>query len=213
MSLHSMTWSPTRRYSAVAVFSQDLERVVLIHKLKPAWQAGKANFPGGKVEDQDWADVRTADGVRRACDAPVAYRRCAARELQEETDLVVDASSLTLFCTLRFRSREGDDAECQFFCCRGDVEAARTIEQERVFIDASDSIQQGYDAIYDTFRNEDSTKTAPTQTKECPYLAACINIPSMSNLPWLTAMAKQMLRGDGSDSTPPFVVYEAGTLS
>ncbi len=209
-----MTWSPTRRYSAVAVFSQDLERVVLIHKLRPAWQTGKANFPGGKVELKDWPmpDHSLDESPDYFGAVEDAYRRCAARELQEETGLVVPASSLTLFCTLRFRSREGDAAECQFFCCRGDVEAARTIEQERVFIDASDSIQQGYDAIYDTFRNEDSTKTAPTQTKECPYLAACINIPSMSNLPWLTAMARQMLRGDGSDSTPPFVVYEAGTL-
>jgi len=54
MSIHNTTWSPRRRYSAVAVFSDDLERVVLIHKLKPAWQAGKANFPGGKVEAKDW---------------------------------------------------------------------------------------------------------------------------------------------------------------
>jgi len=88
-----MTWSPTRRYSAVAVFSQDLERVVLIHKLRPAWQAGKANFP----------------------------------------------------------------------CLRG-----------------------------------------PDRYVE---------LPTMSNLPWLTAMARQTLRGDGTDSTPPFGVYEAGTLS
>ena len=43
-------WFPKRRYSAVALFSQDLEHVLLIHKQKPAWQAGKANFPGGKVD-------------------------------------------------------------------------------------------------------------------------------------------------------------------
>lgn len=43
-----------RRYSAVALFSPNLDRVVLIHKLRPTWQAGKANFPGGKVEKGDW---------------------------------------------------------------------------------------------------------------------------------------------------------------
>ena len=42
------------RYSAIAVFDKDLDHVVLIEKQKPAWQAGKANFPGGKVELQDW---------------------------------------------------------------------------------------------------------------------------------------------------------------
>mgnify|MGYP000718169211 FL=1 len=48
-----MSFNPKRRYSAVAVFSDDLERVVLIHKLRPNWQAGKANLPGGKVELSD----------------------------------------------------------------------------------------------------------------------------------------------------------------
>ncbi len=43
------------RYSAIAIFDKDLDRVVLIEKQKPAWQAGKANFPGGKVETVDYA--------------------------------------------------------------------------------------------------------------------------------------------------------------
>lgn len=201
-----MTFTPTRRYSAVAVFSEDLERIVLIHKLRPAWQAGKANFPSGKVEDKD--------DQFEPCDKDYwfkIHRRCAVRELAEETDLVVAASSLKLFCTLRFRDADsGDDSECQFFCCVGDVEAARTMETERVFVDASASIQQGYEATYDTFRNSKGRvelKTSPTQTAECPYLGDVVNIPTMSNLPWLTAMARQTLRGSGA---PPFVVYEAG---
>lgn len=207
MSIHNTTWSPRRRYSAVAVFSDDLERVVLIHKLKPAWQAGKANFPGGKVESKD----EPYGGV--GPDAyNIAYRRCAVRELTEETGLVVPIAALTLFCTLRFRSREGDDAECQFFCCIGDVEVARTMESERVFVDESSSIQQGYHATYCTYRDAESTKTSEIPTKECCYLADDASIPTMSNLPWLTAMARQTLRGDGSDSTPRFVVYEAGAL-
>jgi len=195
-----MTWSPTRRYSAVAVFSQDLERVVLIHKLRPAWQAGKANFPGGKVENQDWE----FDWIPRPCDLTPekitsCHRRCAARELQEETGLVVDASSLTLFCTLRFRSHEGDDAECQFFTtkllCRGrDLDDhVKTVEEEEIFCNWVDDILSGTACL----RGPDRY----------------VELPTMSNLPWLTAMARQTLRGDGTDSTPPFVVYEAGTLS
>jgi 8-oxo-dGTP pyrophosphatase MutT (NUDIX family) len=181
-----VTWSPRRRYSAVAVFSDDLERVVLIHKLKPVWQAGKANFPGGKVEVKDWwPDVDHAK--LREFDVLDAHTKCAARELTEETGLVVPAASLTLFCTLRFRSREGDDAECQFFCCRSDVDSAKTMESERVFVTDADVVAMGHAVA-------------------CDFQV----IPTMSNLPWLTAMARQTLRGDGSDSTPPFVVYEAG---
>lgn len=209
-----MTWSPTRRYSAVAVFSQDLERVVLIHKLRPAWQAGKANFPGGKVENQDWE----FDWIPRPCDLTPekitsCHRRCAARELQEETGLVVDASSLTLFCTLRFRSHEGDDAECQFFCCRSDVYAAQTRESERIFVHDTDVVTSGSDVYHETYRSCGDLGdfiSSHTQTKECTIMGADVAVPTMSNLPWLTAMARQTLRGDSTDSTPPFVVYEAG---
>ena len=82
-----MSFSPKRRYSAVAVFSEDLERVVLIHKLRPNWQAGKANLPGGKVEaEQDYINANVEDWQgthEEACDE--VYRRCARRELREET--------------------------------------------------------------------------------------------------------------------------------
>lgn len=191
MSIHNTTWSPRRRYSAVAVFSDDLERVVLIHKLKPAWQAGKANFPGGKVEDSDWEALHGQDDYEAT-----AYRRCATRELTEETGLVVPVEALTLFCTLRFRSHEGDDAECRFFTtkllCKGrDLDDhVKTVEDEEIFCDWVDDMMSG------------------TACKR--GLARNVELPTMSNLPWLTAMARQTLRGDGSDSTPPFVVYEVG---
>lgn len=208
------TWSPRRRYSAVAVFSDDLERVVLIHKLKPAWQAGKANFPGGKVEaTKDYLDGFDPqyDDISHDVKCDLVYRRCAVREVAEETGLVLDIATMKLFCTLRFKSPDSDgDAECQFFCCVGDVDKVRTMESERVFVDESSSIQQGYHATYCTYRDAESTKTSEIPTKECCYLADDASIPTMSNLPWLTAMARQTLRDDGSDSTPPFVVYEAG---
>ncbi len=191
------SWSPRRRYSAVAVFSDDLERVVLIHKLKPAWQAGKANFPGGKVEEEDRR--RIVDSHLTYDSYDYAYRRCAARELTEETSLVVPVEAPTLFCTLRFRSREGDDAECQFFCCRGDVDTAKTMESERIFVAAVSTVLTGSARYVRRWQPKD--KAVDPQFTD---------LPTMSNLPWLTAMARQTLRGDGSDSTPPFVVYEAG---
>lgn len=175
-----MTFAPRRCYSAVAVLSPDLERIVLIHKLKPSWQVGKANLPGGKVEVQDYIDGETWEGTyEEACD--LVYRRCAARELAEETGLVVDAATLKPFCILRYKSREGDDAECRLYAVHGDVEAARTMEQEPVFIAHAPSVLNG----------------------KARY------IPTMPNLPWLVTMARQCLRGE-DEAAWPLTVYEAG---
>jgi 8-oxo-dGTP diphosphatase len=51
-------------------------KVVVIRKNRPAWQAGKLNFPGGKIE---------------AGETPV---QAAARELREETGIDVPETSL-----------------------------------------------------------------------------------------------------------------------
>ena len=151
-----------KRYSAVALFSPDLDRVVLIHKLHPAWQAGKANFPGG---------------------------HCAARELAEETGIVIAAESLTLFCTLRFNSPATDTsqpqpAECRFYCAIGDVDAAQTRESESIFVADVDDVLDG-------------------QVIDCN----AVTLPTMGNLPWLVAMARQRLRGD-VEWRPGYVVEE-----
>lgn len=222
-----MTWSPRRRYSAVAVFSEDLERVVLIHKLRPSWQAGKANFPSGEVVAKDALaglpqestffealtrhpeqlpetlsivdEILIKPGLQtNFTDVLIAraHLMCATRKLAEETGLVVAADALKLFCTLRFRDpATGEGGECQFFCCVGDVEAARTMETETVFVDDLTELWQG--EVSYTYRVEYGTKWRI--------------IPTLPNLPWLTAMARQTLRGESK--APPFVVYEAEAMS
>ncbi len=192
-----MSFSPKRRYSAVAVFSEDLERVVLIHKLRPDWQAGKANLPGGKVEaEQDYINANVEDWQgthEEACDE--VYRRCARRELREETGLDVAPTALQLFCRLRFESHEGDDAECCFFAARSDVDAARTMEAERVFVaDAAELIIKGRVRSY--LEGSDG-------------ILRLAGIPTMPNLPYLVAMARQCLRGEGTGAWP-LTIYENG---
>lgn len=188
--------STKRRYSAVAVFSDDLERIVLIHKLKPDWQAGKANLPGGKVEaEKDYinADVEDWQGTyEEACNE--VYRRCAVRELREETGLDVAAAALKLFCRLCFKTPEGDAAECCFFAARGDVDAARTVEAERVFVgEVAEVIAGGVSYHYWSDR---------AMSDECGI------IPTMPNLPYIVAMARQVLRGGAGTPRGGYVVEE-----
>ena len=163
------------RYSAIAIFDKDLDRVVLIEKQKPAWQAGKANFPGGKVELQDAAQE--------------AHLACAIRETTEETGLILDPSSVKHFATLRFTT-DGQPGECRFFCCIGDVDAATTREQERIFVDDVFSVMHGWASYFRDPRYRHFLDTMP-------------------NLPWLCAMARQRLR-DGYDGADVHVVEEVG---
>ncbi len=182
-----MSFNPKKRYSAVVVFSEDLERVVLIHKQKPDWQAGKANVPGGKVgENDDQYEPCQADYW------DLVHRHCATRELHEETGLDIAATALKLFCRLRFKTPEGDAAECCFYAVRGDVDAVRTMEEERVFVEEVDCVLGGY------AENNTQAKAAGSWW-----------LPTMPNLPYLVAMARQCLRGEGLGSWP-LTIHEAG---
>ena len=197
------------RYSAIAIFDKDLDRVVLIEKQKPVWQAGKANFPGGKVEARDapgaWysivgdchgLDSRPGDKwFTRTDDTAVAqaHLTCAIRETAEETGLILDPSTVKHFATLRFTT-DGQPGECRFFCCLGDVDAATTKEQERIFVDDVFSVMHG----------QVSYCTDDSNTPRYHFL------DTMPNLPWLCAMARQRLR-DGYDGADLHVV-ETGMI-
>jgi 8-oxo-dGTP diphosphatase len=59
-----------QRYTVGFIFNQTLDKVLLIHKLHPAWQKGKVNGIGGKIESGEDS------------------RDCIVREIQEETGLI-----------------------------------------------------------------------------------------------------------------------------
>lgn len=148
------------RYSGVVCLSEDLRRVVLLHKLKPDWQKGKANFPGGKVEDCDYDPMNDGgDGGRLSMF--LAQYRCAVREVREETSLGIGLP--TLFCVI-----EKPEAECYFFYHVGDIAEAKTMEAETVFADTVDNVLNGRTMRF------------------CPDNGT---LPTMPNLPWLLAMA------------------------
>lgn len=63
------------RYVVGFVFTPDRDRVVLIEKLRPAWQKGRLNGVGGKIE----AGETPLDAM--------------VREFEEETGVYIDPSS------------------------------------------------------------------------------------------------------------------------
>lgn len=64
------------------IFDSNLEQVLLVHKNKPAWQAGSVNGVGGKVEPGETAID------------------CMVRECQEETTLEIAAEHWKRFATI-----------------------------------------------------------------------------------------------------------------
>jgi 8-oxo-dGTP diphosphatase len=95
-------------YVAGFLFSPDYQQVVLIKKEKPAWQAGKLNAVGGKVE---------------LGETPVI---AMSREFEEEAGLKID--DWKSFCTL---SGEGYVVHF-FYSVSDDFKASKTCTHESV---------------------------------------------------------------------------------
>lgn len=100
------------RYVLGFAFSSDFEHVALIEKTRPAWQAGKFNGIGGKIEgSEDEADA-------------------IVREFAEETGLLIPKDRWKHFIDLR-----GVNFEVHCFVATTDsLEEVRTMEDEEVVI-------------------------------------------------------------------------------
>lgn len=98
------------RYVVGFVFNKDLTQVLLIHKNRPDWQAGKLNGPGGKIEAEE-------DGVT-----------AVVREIEEETGL---ATTHTDWCYVKTLD---DHNEVDIFACQysGEQSDASTMTDEEV---------------------------------------------------------------------------------
>lgn len=62
-----------KNYTLGFIFTSALDRVLLVHKINPEWQAGKVNGVGGKIEEGE---------------DPIT---CIVREVGEETGLITSA--------------------------------------------------------------------------------------------------------------------------
>lgn len=90
------------------LFSPDRARVLLIRKNRPAWQAGKLNGVGGKIESADAS--------------PLA---AMTREFREEAALEINDWQETLTLTAA-------EWHTHFYRAFGEVAAARAVTDERL---------------------------------------------------------------------------------
>jgi 8-oxo-dGTP diphosphatase len=93
------------------LFSEDLQRVALIRKNKPAWQAGRINDIGGKIEPSETAD------------------QAMHREFLEETG--VNESDWQPFLTLRDNQLRWS---LRFYRAFGDLSKVRSATDEEVIV-------------------------------------------------------------------------------
>lgn len=98
-------------------FDYALQNVVLIQKSKPAWQAGRLNGVGGKIE-----------GDETGLDAMV-------REFEEETGLLTERFEWKSYATI-----QGEDFRVFFYYSVGDISNVKTNETEPVVIVKIDDI-------------------------------------------------------------------------
>ena len=100
-----------RNYTLGFIFTPALDRVLLVHKMSPEWQAGKINGIGGKIEEGE---------------NPLA---CIVREVQEETGLVTNPDQWI------FLGEMGSDAwhmDVFTLMYSGDMGDAKSADKERV---------------------------------------------------------------------------------
>ena len=99
-----------QHYVCGFLFSADRAQVLLIRKRRPAWQAGKLNGVGGKIEPTD-----------------VAPLAAMTREFREEAALEINDWQEILTLT-------APDWHTHFYRSFGDVAAARAITDEQLEI-------------------------------------------------------------------------------
>ncbi len=102
-----------QKYTLGFIFNNTLDKVLLIHKLTPAWQNGKVNGPGGKVESDD-----NDDSIK-----------CIVREIKEETDLTT-APEKWLFVGRHYSPTF--DVDTFAYVYEGNIEDAKSMEAQQI---------------------------------------------------------------------------------
>jgi 8-oxo-dGTP diphosphatase len=114
LNASAMASSNVQQYVCGFLFSRDRTRVLLIRKRRPAWQAGKLNGLGGKIEPGETA----LEAMRR--------------EFREEAGVDVAEWQHVLTLSGADDAGSGRGWAGHFFRAFGDVDAARAITDEQL---------------------------------------------------------------------------------
>ena len=100
-----------KRYVVGLMFNYDFTKLVMIKKIRPDWQWGHLNGPGGQI-DKDETDMQAM-----------------LREFKEETGVKTKPQDWTRVCTLNF-----EHAEVVFFAGNNDTycDDAKTTTDEEI---------------------------------------------------------------------------------
>jgi ADP-ribose pyrophosphatase YjhB (NUDIX family) len=92
-------------YTIGAIFIDGLEQVLLINKLKPAWQAGLKNLPGGKKEPGE------------------NFEECISRKIMEECNLYIEPNRWMSIGTIM-----GEDYNCILLTAMITLDESRAVK-------------------------------------------------------------------------------------
>lgn len=105
-----------KKYVVGLVFDEHRNKVALIRKNRPAWQAGKLNGLGGKVEENE------------------SFLTAMIREFKEESGVETNEEDWKAFCDL-----QGEDFFIRLFASIQDLSKLKSVEDEQIeIVDISD---------------------------------------------------------------------------
>tara|TARA_Y100000310_G_C20333253_1_gene646252 strand:+ start:181 stop:612 length:432 start_codon:yes stop_codon:yes gene_type:complete len=100
-----------KKYSLGFIFTPSLDRVLLVHKLRPEWQEGKVNGIGGKREEgEDSAD-------------------CMVRETTEESGLITQKEDWVLLGEIQ---QPAGNVDVYALMYKGDLKDAKSAGDEKI---------------------------------------------------------------------------------
>lgn len=115
MSNETTTIAPIR-YVMGLMFNAGFQNVALIKKTKPAWQRGRFNGIGGKMED--------GEGPHEAM----------CREFEEEAAVKTSPDRWKMFLTMKGKNDDGAPFVVDCFCCRGPLNEIKSLTDEIIYM-------------------------------------------------------------------------------
>lgn len=100
-----------KKYTLAFIFNASMDRVLLMHKSKPEWQAGRINGLGGKTEEGE------------------SSLDCIVREIMEEAGLKTDPTKWIMTGNLHAQSWSTDVFT---YIYEGDEDDAQSLEEQKV---------------------------------------------------------------------------------